>query len=73
MSKTFNISLPEELVKQIDIYAKKNYMSRSELIKNSLIKEMKQESAVWSEVINFTELNENGVPASDILDAIKDK
>lgn len=35
-TQTFNISLPEELVKKVDKQAKKEYRSRSELIRESL-------------------------------------
>lgn len=35
-SKTFNIILPEELVRQADLTAKKEYRNRSELIREAL-------------------------------------
>lgn len=35
-SKTFNIVLPEELVKQADALAKKEFRNRSELIREAL-------------------------------------
>ena len=71
MTKTFNISLPEELVSQIDTLAKANYMSRSELIKHSVIRELKSHNSEWQEVIDFTKINKNGVSAGQVLTAIK--
>lgn len=35
-TQTFNISLPEELVKKVDERAKKEYRNRSELIREAL-------------------------------------
>ncbi len=35
-TQTFNISLPKELVKQVDLLAKKEYRNRSELIREAL-------------------------------------
>ncbi|MCA9337501.1 ribbon-helix-helix protein, CopG family [Candidatus Saccharibacteria bacterium] len=42
-SKTFNISLPEDLVKKIDKQAKKEYSSRSDYIRKSLTNQLKSE------------------------------
>ena len=36
-TKTFNISMPEELVKELDKQAKKDYTTRSEYIKRAVI------------------------------------
>lgn len=48
-SKTFNISLPEELVKRTDIAARKAYKNRSEYIRDALINQLKEESD-WDEI-----------------------
>ncbi len=70
-TKTFNLSLPEELVNQIDTIAKTNYMSRSELIKHALIKELKSKESDWQTVVDFTKINTQGISATDILEALK--
>ena len=36
LTQTFNISLPNDLVKKADLVAKKEYRNRSELIKEAL-------------------------------------
>lgn len=43
-AKTFNISLPEELVKKVDKQAKKEYSSRSDYIRKSLTNQLKNEA-----------------------------
>lgn len=70
-SKTFNISLPEDLVTKIDIVAKNNFMSRSELIRYAVVKEIKTEESQWESIIDFTTINTSGVNAKDILDILK--
>lgn len=70
-TKTFNLSLPEELVNQIDTIAKTNYMSRSELIKHAVIKELKSKESDWQTVVDFTKINTQGISATDILEALK--
>lgn len=79
MSKTINISLPEELLKKIDAEAKAEYASRSDFIRDTLVKRLRNQRVVdewgdegiWETVVNFREVGSNGVPADDILAAIK--
>lgn len=70
-TRTFNISLPDELVKQIDELAKKSYMSRSELIKHALIKKLNENENEWQTVVDLTHINKRGVSAADILEALQ--
>lgn len=72
MSKTFNISLPENLVKKMDIFAEQNYMSRSELIRTAVLKEIKAQDDSWKQVVDFTKINKQGVDIEDVLSALKD-
>lgn len=46
MSKTINISLPEELVKKIDRAAKSDYASRSDYIRETLVRRIKGQKIV---------------------------
>jgi metal-responsive CopG/Arc/MetJ family transcriptional regulator len=79
MSKTVNISLPEELLERIDAQAKAEYASRSDFIRDTLVKRLRNQRVVdewgdegtWETVVNFLEIGPNGVPADDILNAIK--
>lgn len=78
MSKTINISLPEELVKRIDAEAKAEYASRSDYIRDTLVKRLNNQRVVdewgdegtWETVVNFRELSQTGIPADEILAAI---
>jgi metal-responsive CopG/Arc/MetJ family transcriptional regulator len=70
MIKTFNVSLPKELVDKIDNYAKSNFMSRSELIKHSLIKQINSQEH-WEVVADFTKINKKGVSPEKILKSIE--
>lgn len=78
MSKTINISLPEELLKRIDAEAKSEYSSRSDYIRDTLVKRLKNQRVVddwgdegtWETVISFRELHPTGIPADEVLAAI---
>jgi Arc/MetJ-type ribon-helix-helix transcriptional regulator len=80
MSKIINISLPEELVREIDKFAKGEYASRSDFIRETLVRRIKGQRVVdewgdpageWKTVIDFREIDPEGVPMQDVLDAIK--
>lgn len=79
MSKTINISLPEELLIRIDAEAKSEYSSRSDFIRDTLVKRLKNQRVVdewgddgtWETVVNFRDLTPSGVPADEVLAAIK--
>lgn len=72
MSKTVNISLPETLVKKMDSFATQNFMSRSELIRSAVVKELKTQDDNWEQVIDFTKINKQGVDVVDVLVALKE-
>jgi Arc/MetJ-type ribon-helix-helix transcriptional regulator len=80
MSKIINLSLPEELVKEIDKAAKRDYANRSDFIRETLVRRLKGQRVVddwgdegeWETVVDFRDINPNGVPAKDVLRAIKD-
>jgi len=78
MVKTINISLPEELLNRIDIEAKSEYASRSDFIRDTIVRRLKNQrvvdewgdEGVWETVVNFREIASNGVPSSDVNSAI---
>lgn len=78
MSKTINISLPEELLKRIDAEAKSEYSSRSDYIRDTLVKRLKNQRVVdewgdegtWETVVNFRDLSPLGISADEVLAAI---
>lgn len=45
-SQTINISLPEELVSQVDKVARAEYTNRSEYIRQAVVKKLKSEQSV---------------------------
>ncbi len=45
-SKTFNLSLPEELVESLDKQAKKDYSSRSDYIRKAIVNQLKAEASI---------------------------
>ena len=70
-SQAFNITLPKELVKKIDKLAEREYTSRSDIIRQSIIRELREEeSKTWTSVADFTKINPGGVPAAAVLKAI---
>ncbi len=45
-AQTFNISLPQELVQQIDAQAQREFASRSEYIRRAVVKQLRVEQDV---------------------------
>ena len=45
-SQAFNISLPKELVEQIDEQARRDFSSRSEYIRRAVVKQLRTEQAL---------------------------
>lgn len=45
-AQTFNISLPQELVQQIDAQAQRDFASRSEYIRRAIVKQLRVEHDV---------------------------
>jgi Arc/MetJ-type ribon-helix-helix transcriptional regulator len=72
-SKIINISLPAELVKKIDAAAKANYASRSDFIRESVVRRLRRDQVdtdypisqefddgsgeVWRTVVDFRDKN----------------
>lgn len=48
-TQTFNIALPRELVKKIDLTAKEEYKNRSELIRGALVSYLKDKDE-WNQI-----------------------
>lgn len=79
MVRTINISLPEELVKKIDELSKAEYASRSDFIRETLVRRIKGQRIVeewgdsgeWEPVVDFREVSPRGATASDVLKAAR--
>ncbi|PJE65340.1 hypothetical protein COU91_02210 [Candidatus Saccharibacteria bacterium CG10_big_fil_rev_8_21_14_0_10_47_8] len=78
-SKTINISLPQRLVDEIDKAAEGEYASRSDFIRESIVRKLKNQRIVdewgdegnWETVVDFREINPEGVPAEEVLAALR--
>lgn len=78
-SKIINISLPDALLKKIDESAVGEYASRSDFIRETLVRRLKGQRIVdewgdegnWETVADFREINPNGVPVKEVLKALQ--
>jgi Arc/MetJ-type ribon-helix-helix transcriptional regulator len=79
MSKTINISLPEQLLKKIDAAAKSEYASRSDFIRETIVRRLKGQRIVdewgdpigeWNEGIDLRDEHGRGVPAKTLLKTV---
>ena len=79
MSKIINISLPEDLVLKIDKLAKGEYASRSDFIRETLVRRIKGQRIIdewgdngeWETVVDLRDINPEGVPIKDVLQALQ--
>ena len=77
-TKAFNISLPEELVKKLDKIAKRDYTSRSDVIRRAVLREIRQPLdewgdpvGYWEEGVDLRDIDKNGVPIEDVLASLE--
>ena len=77
-SQTVNITIPKELLKQDDALAKRDYTSRSDVIRQALLQRIRRpevdewgDEGKWETLIDFRDINSAGVPAEDVLEAMK--
>ncbi len=78
-SKTVNISLPEELLNKLDSAAKDEFTSRSDFIRDSIVRRLKHQKVVdewgdegeWETIVDFRSVNSSGVPAEEVLAALQ--
>ncbi len=79
MTKTINLSLPAELLKKIDVAAKGEYASRSDYIRETLVRRLKGQRIVdewgddgeWETVVDFRELPGGGISAEKLLERLQ--
>lgn len=78
-SKPINITIPQELLKEIDKAAKREYASRSDFIRESVVRRLRGQHIVdewgdegnWETVVDFRKVNPKGVPAEDVLATLR--
>lgn len=82
-SQTVNITLPKELLKQVDALAKRDYTSRSDIIRQALLAKVRQPEPLdewgdpvsenWQTLIDFREHGyPNGIPGDKLLSILKE-
>ncbi len=79
MVKTVNLSLPEELLDQIDLAAKADYASRSDFIRETLVRRLNGQRIIdewgdavgkWDNSIDIRDEQGNGVAVGDVLEIL---
>lgn len=78
-SKAINITLPDELLKAIDKAAKGEYASRSDFIRESIVRRLKGQRVVdewgdegnWETVVDFRDLPGGGMDIEDFIDRLE--
>ncbi len=70
-TQTFNIALPQELVREVDKRAKKEYKNRSELIREAL-RIYLQDIQEWEEIFEYGEkaMKKMGIKSEEDVDKI---
>lgn len=81
MTKVINLSLPEELLEQIDKAAKSDYASRSDFIRETIVRRLKGQRIVdewgdtlgeWKKGVDLRDARGRGVTAKKLLKIIDD-
>jgi metal-responsive CopG/Arc/MetJ family transcriptional regulator len=72
-SKPINITIPEPLLKKVDALAKRDYTSRSDIIRQALLEKIRStrdewgDEGKWETVVDFRELADGGMPADELI------
>ncbi len=65
-TRTINISLPTKLVSNIDKAAKNEFATRSDFIRESILRKLRAEEP-WEVVTDFTKVQKGGVDIDELL------
>jgi Arc/MetJ-type ribon-helix-helix transcriptional regulator len=66
-SRTINISLPQELVTELDLAAKDEFASRSDYIRESILRRLRTNQDRWEVVADFSLVQKGGVQIDELL------
>lgn len=66
-TRTINISLPEKLVIEMDKAAKDEYATRSDFIRDSILRKLRNNEERWETVTDFTTVQKGGVDIDELL------
>ena len=77
-SQTINITVPRELLKRVDALAKRDYTSRSDIIRQALLDKIRSpqvdewgDEGQWETVADFRDLPGGGLPADDFIKRVR--
>ena len=79
-SKAINITLDEKLIKEIDKAAKSEYASRSDYIRDSIVRKLRAQAldewgepaGMWEPGVDLRDKNGKGMPIDEFLQIVKD-
>lgn len=66
-TRTINISLPEKLVHELDKAAKNEFSTRSDYIRDSILRKLRSSQEEWETITDFTVIQKGGVNIDDLL------
>ena len=66
-TRTINISLPEKLMTELDKAAKNEFATRSDFIRDSILRKLKASQERWETVADFTKVQKGGVNIDELL------
>jgi metal-responsive CopG/Arc/MetJ family transcriptional regulator len=78
-TQAINITIPKELLVQVDNLAKQDFTSRSDIIRQALLDKLRKskrdewnDEGNWVTVLDVSELSGGGIPANDFIQRLKD-
>lgn len=66
-TRTINISLPEKLVSELDKAAKNEFATRSDFIRDSILRKLRGAQERWETVADFTVTQKGGINIDELL------
>jgi metal-responsive CopG/Arc/MetJ family transcriptional regulator len=66
-SRTINISLPVQLVAEMDKAARNEFATRSDFIRDSILRKLQAMQSQWESVADFTTIQKGGVDIEELL------
>lgn len=78
-SKAINITLPVDLLSKVDAAAKNEFASRSDFIRESVVRRLKNQRVVdewgdegnWETVVDFRDLPGGGMDITEFIDRLE--
>lgn len=66
-TKTINISLPAQLLVKVDKAAKERYATRSDFIRESILRKLEDTQDRWEVATDLTKINKGGIDIDELL------